>query len=180
MVEKLYFLAIVAPPAVEKVVKGWKNWMLENFGCQVALRSPGHITLVPPFKMDEELEEQLREQTKQFAAGRESFALHLRNFSCFKPRTIFVDLVRNENLERLKSDLDNWLLSQNKFPIKKEDRPFHPHLTIANRDLAKKDFYPAWEFFKNKEWSADWPVNSISILRHNKKNWDVVFTSQFE
>ncbi len=62
----------------------------------------------------------------------------------------------------------------------KEDRPFHPHLTIATRDLRKKAFYEAWEHFKKKEYAAEWITEGISLLRHNKKNWDVLFTSQFQ
>ena len=34
--------------------------------------------------------------------------------------------------------------------------------------------------FLSKEIQALWKVNGISLLRHNKKNWDVIFTSQFE
>ena len=33
--------------------------------------------------------------------------------------------------------------------------------------------------FLEKEIRSTMSVNGISLLRHNKKNWDVIFTSQF-
>jgi len=39
--------------------------------------------------------------------------------------------------------------------------------------------YEAWENFKHKTYEATWRVNAISLLAHNKKNWDVIATSQF-
>jgi hypothetical protein len=53
-------------------------------------------------------------------------------------------------------------------------------MSLATRDLYKKAFYEAWEIFSVKKYEASWEVNGISLLRHNKKNWDVIFTSQFE
>jgi len=82
-------------------------------------------------------------------------------------------------LENLHLQLQEFLTTQACFPIKKEERPFHPHVTIATRDLHKKSFYEAWEIFKEKKFEASTNANSISILKHNQKNWDVFFTSQF-
>ncbi len=83
-------------------------------------------------------------------------------------------------LNDLQRSLNDFLLSANKYPVNSENRPFHPHVTLATRDLYKKAFYEAWEFFSIKKYEANWRVNGISLLRHNKKNWDVLFTSQLE
>ena len=82
-------------------------------------------------------------------------------------------------LDGLYQSFADFIISQNKFPIKKDDRSFHPHVTLATRDLYKKAFQEAWEIFSKKKYEALWIVNGISLLRHNKKNWDVIFTSQF-
>src|SRR6185436_16676574 len=101
------------------------------------------------------------------------------HFSHFKPRVIFIDVLQNERLENLQNALFSHLLSDNTYPLKKDERPFHPHVTIATRDLHKKSFYEAWEHFKEKKYEAEWVTEGISLLRHNKKNWDVIATSQF-
>jgi 2'-5' RNA ligase len=177
---KMYFIAIVCPESINSKVLEWKLWMKEQHGCVIALRSPAHITLVPPFWMKSESEILLVNSLARFAAPQPTFDVHLKNFSNFKPRVIFIDVLPNAELTGLQNDLVDGLLSENAYPLKKEERPFHPHVTIATRDLYKKSFYEAWETFKHKTYEATWRVNAISLLAHNKKNWDVIATSQFQ
>jgi len=176
---EMYFVALVAPKEINDDVLRWKNAMKERFDCSVALRSPAHITLVPPFWMDESLENKLQNEIRDFSQRQASFEINLKNFSAFKPRVIFVDVIANYFLQTFQAHLLQFLVTPNIFPIEKEDRPFHPHITIATRDLHKKSFHEAWGIFKEKTYEASWLVNSMSLLRHNQKNWDVIFTSQF-
>lgn len=154
--------------------------MKERFDCTVALRSPAHITLIPPFWIKEEIETKLKDSIKNFSQQQTSFELNLRNFSAFKPGVIYVDVEPSESLNKLHLELQESWSVINLFPIEKHERPFHPHITIATRDLSKRSFHEAWDIFKEKRYGATWIVNSISLLRHNQKNWDVIFTSQFE
>src|ERR1043165_9812468 len=175
----MYFMALVAPADINQQVLKWKMRMKENFKCEVALRSPAHITLIPPFWMKPELEKELVDTTNNFCANENSFNIQLNNFSYFKPKTIFIDVVKNDDVEMLMQHLEAYLISSGLFPLKKEERPFHPHVTIATRDLYKKAFFEAWDYFKGKNYQAEWLAEGISLLRHNKKNWDVIHTSQF-
>jgi 2'-5' RNA ligase len=175
----MYFIAAVAPKEINEQVLKWKQLMKERFGCLVALRSPAHITFVPPFWMDEKLENALDRSIGDFSAQQTPFLISLENFSAFKPRVIYVDVAEVQPLKALHARLSKFLITLNSFPIEKEDRPFHPHITIATRDLHKKSFQEAWGIFREKQYAASWLVNSMSLLRHNQKNWDVIFTSQF-
>jgi len=176
----MYYIAIVAPEEINQQVLKWKNYFKENFGCSVALKSPAHITLIPPFWMKEDLENDLMNSIKEFSATKNKFEINLIGFGSFKPKVIFIDIVKSAMLNGLYQSLTDFIYTQNKFPIKKDDRPFHPHVTLATRDLYKKAFREAWEVFSKKKYEASWIVNGISLLRHNKKNWDVIFTSQLE
>lgn len=175
----MYFIALVAPDEINENLLKWKHFMRDHFGCIVALKSPAHITLVAPFWMQPGLEHDLQNSIHAFSSEQKHFTVLLNNFSAFKPRVIYVDVVKNAAIDSLQNTFTEYLLLQNKFPINKDNRPFHPHVTIATRDLYKKAFYEAWEIFNRKEYKAEWNINSISLLRHNKKNWDVIFTSQF-
>jgi 2'-5' RNA ligase len=104
----------------------------------------------------------------------------LEGFNYFKPGVLYVDVEKNDKLNLLQKSLQQFFKDTNIFLIKADDRPFHPHVTIATRDLYKKAFYEAWEIFKTKKYKASWMVAGISLLRHNQKNWDVIFTSQFK
>jgi 2'-5' RNA ligase len=176
---KMYFVALVAPKEINDDVLQWKNFMKERFDCSVALRSPAHVTLIPPLWMDESLENKLQNEIRDFSKQQASFEINLKDFSAFRPRVIFVDIIATQLLKTLQAQLLQFLVKPNIFPIEKDDRPFHPHITIATRDLHKKSFHEAWEIFKEKTYEASWLVNSMSLLRHNQKNWDVIFTSQF-
>ena len=175
---EMYFIALVAPEEIDQQIVKWKNFMKEKFGCMVALRSPAHVTLIPPFWMKEEMENELIQSLNEFSAHQNQLMIQLKNFSSFKPGVLFVDVIKNEQLALLKTDLEDFLLGQKKFPIKKEERSFHAHITIATRDLYKKAFFEAWDIFQNKKYEAEWRAKGVSVLRHNKKNWDVIHTSQ--
>jgi 2'-5' RNA ligase len=175
----MYYIAILAPEEINTEVLKWKHFFKERFGCTAALKSPAHVTLIPPFWMNEELENDLVASIKEFSDKQEKFHARLKDFSAFKPKVIFVDLLKNEKLESLYAAFTEFILQQNKFPLKKDERNFHPHITLATRDLHKKAFYEAWEIFAVKKYEAEWLVTGISLLRHNKKNWEVVFTSPF-
>ena len=175
---EMYFIALVSPEEIDQQVIKWKNLMKEKFGCMAALRSPAHITLIPPFWMKAELENELIQSLDEFSKLQNRVLIQLKNFSSFKPGVVFVDVIKNEQLALLRTDLEDFLLRQEKFPFKKELRPFHPHITIATRDLYKKAFFEAWDIFQNKKYEAEWKAKGVSVLRHNKKNWDVIHTSQ--
>ena len=176
----MYFIAIVAPEEINQQVLKWKNYFKDHFECTVALKSPAHITLIPPFWMKEELEDDLVESIQGFSITKNTFQIAVKDFAAFKPKVIFAEVVKSEMLNALYQSFADFIISQNKFPIKKDDRPFHPHVTLATRDLYKKAFQETWKIFSKKKYGALWIVNGISLLRHNKKNWDVIFTSHFE
>jgi 2'-5' RNA ligase len=177
---EMYFIAIVAPEEIDKDVSKWKHYMRDRFGCTVALKSPAHVTLTPPFWMDPALENDLIKTIEQFSLTQKDFPLQVHNFDAFAPRVIFAAIEKNAALDELQRSFNDVLLAAGKFPVKRDDRPYHPHITIANRDLYKKAFKEAWEIFSTKKYEASWQVQDISLLRHNKKNWDVVYTSQFK
>ncbi|HKC37810.1 MAG TPA: 2'-5' RNA ligase family protein [Chitinophagaceae bacterium] len=176
----MYFIAIVAPEEIDQQVLKWKNYFKENYQCIVALKSPAHITLIPPFWMNEELENHLINSIKEFSANNNKFEITLKDFDTFKPKVIFVDMIKSEQLNHLHQSFNDFISKQNKFPIKKDDHLFHPHVTLATRDLYKKAFQEAWEIFSKKKYETSWFVNGIALLRHNKKSWDVIFTSQLQ
>jgi 2'-5' RNA ligase len=176
----MYFIAIVAPDELNNQVLVWKNYMGQHYGCKAALRSPAHITLVPPFSMKEENENELSNYLKEFSAAEKSFPIHVKDFYNFKPRVIFLHVELDSLLIELKERLDIYLLSLQKFPVKKEERPFHPHITIANRDLHKKDFPKAWDYFQNLSFTARFPANNVSLLKHNNTHWNIARNFQFE
>ncbi len=174
----MYFVAVVLPPDLNEKVFIWKQYMFQQYKCAVGLKSPAHITIIPPFWMHPDKEDEFISEVDLLSAQIQPFPIATNNFSAFKPRTLFIDVKENHDLINLKSKASNFFAGK-EYKIKLENRPFYPHITIATRDLYKKDFYEAWPLFENKEFGEEWQAEGLSILRHNKKNWDVIYTSQF-
>ena len=175
----MYFIAIVLPQNINENVLKLKQMMLDKYNSKVGLKSPAHITLVPPFWMEDEKEQQLISDIDSLSNYLAPFSISTNNFSAFKPRTIFIAVSPNEKLNEVKNATDEIFRSNCFYNIKIETRPFHPHITIATRDLFKKSFFEIWPWFAEKKFLEEWTAEGISILRHNKKNWDVIYTSQF-
>jgi len=175
----MYFIAQVLPPHLNEQVLQWKWLMQERYGCKVALKSPAHITLVPPFWLDEQFEAALVQDTNTVVAGVAAFTIITNGFSAFKPRTIFIAVEPNAHLDALKKKVDDFFAGKEAYKVKLDRRPFHPHITIATRDLHKKTFAEAWPLFETKAFKEEWTADSISVLRHNKKNWEVFHMATF-
>jgi 2'-5' RNA ligase len=175
----MYFIAILAPDSINQQVLQWKYFMRDRFSCVVALKSPAHITLISPFCIDSGLQPLLEASLDSFSSQRRKFLVTVKNFDSFKPRVIFVHVEQSKTLEQLKEDLENILFENSLFPIKKETRAFHPHITLANRDLHKKDFLSAWEHFKNRKYKHSFQADGISLMKHTGAKWDTAYTATF-
>jgi len=175
----MYYMAIVLPEDLNKEVLSYKQYMLDKYNCKVGLKSPAHITIIPPYWMEREKEAPLLQQLDDRCKEQETFSISTKNFSAFKPRTIFIDVVVDENLKSLKKHIDIFFLDNKGYGAKIETRPFHPHITIATRDLYKKSFAEAWAYFERKEFDTSFTAIGLSILRHNGKHWDVIHTCPF-
>ena len=175
----MYFIAIVLPEHLDRIVLSHKQWMFDNYQCRVGLKSPAHLTLVPPFWLDESLEDGVRSDIDTICRRFAPFTITTNNFSAFKPRTIFIATEENEVLKNVKKAADSVFGDGQRYKIRIDRRPFHPHITIATRDMHKKIFFEAWPHFEEMIFRETWTAEGISLLRHNQKNWDVVYTSQF-
>lgn len=169
---KQYFLAVVPPPHVYEEALKLKNYFKEKYNSKASLNSPPHITLHMPFRWKEEKEDELLEKLNEFESGLPPFSIKLSNFNSFPPRVIFIDVLRSEKLDELQSKLLKFCKKElNLYNSNYKDQPFHPHLTLAFRDL-KKNIYPeAWEEFSQKTFSADFVIEKFMLLKHNGRVW---------
>ena len=101
----MYFIALVLPMNINDEILKWKLFMKDHFNCLVALRSPAHITLVPPFWMNDNLESELEDAIGQFSQHQVPFEINLENFAAFKPRVIYADVVSTPQLQTLHDQL---------------------------------------------------------------------------
>jgi 2'-5' RNA ligase len=170
----MYYIAIVCPDNLNNKIKGFKLWMQEKFGCKVALKSPAHITLIPPFWFDIDNETIILQAISSFQSSVESIEIELTSFAHFAKRVLYISVKPNEHLERIKQETEDHFISLLGEVIKKETKPFVPHITIANRDVKPPDFDKAWAHFMNRKFEAIFQTQQISLLKLAEEKWSVI------
>lgn len=168
-----YFIAIVPPEPLLTEIRTIKQNIFKVYHTKGALRSPAHITLHMPFNWEEDKEEKLVDTLQAFKFS-SAFEIVLNNFSCFEPRVLFIDVKANEQLFRLQKELVQQVKSRlNLFNQSDDLRGFHPHVTVAFRDLKKAQFYKMWEEYQHKNVEAMFSCRSICLLKHIDEQWEV-------
>jgi 2'-5' RNA ligase len=170
--QKKYFIAIVLEGELFERAEALKQELFELHGLKGSLRSPAHITLHRPFEWKEEKEAQLIETFEDFKSGK-PFSIELNNFACFEPRVIYIDMKRSETLFELHNQLAIHARTRLGLLNEMEDmRGFHPHITIAFRDLKKPKFYELWSRFSTQKFEGSLEVKQFSLLKLESR-WEI-------
>ncbi len=171
---KKYFIAIVIPEPLFTGVEAIKHELFEQHNLKGALRSPAHITIHRPFEWKEEKENLLTEKLKAFKYN-EQFILQLKDFGFFEPRVVYVNVVYNKFLFELHDNMKNFAKRELKLLNEVNDlRGFHPHITVAFRDLKKPVFYNLQSEFKEKFFEGNFEYSGFSLMKFEKK-WEEAF-----
>lgn len=168
-----YFIAIVPPEPLLSEIQKIKLEIFEAYQTKGALRSPGHITLHMPFSFEEEKEEKLIHCLSDFKFP-ESFKISLNHFDCFAPRVVYIHVEEQHILNTLQKQLVQHVKQNLQLFNQSDDtRGFHPHVTVAFRDLKKQNFYAVWEAYKTKPFNADFHCSSFFLLKHINQHWEI-------
>lgn len=171
----LFFIAIIPSEPVFSEIHALKVEVSEKFGSAHALKSPPHITLHMPFKWKDSRIGELNSVINELNSDWDSFDADLNGFDFFEPRVVFVNVMKNENLEILQKKVVAICRKQLKLAnANYKDRAFHPHVTIGFRDLKKPDFYLARDYYSSRKYEATFQVSEVTLLRHTGKEWEVI------
>jgi 2'-5' RNA ligase len=172
---KQYFVAVIPPSPVFEEARAFKEYFREKYGSKAALNSPPHITLHMPFLWNAEKEKKLITKLEAFARRNDPIKVCLDNFSSFPPRVIFMNVTESDALNELQKRLHRFFKTDlDIFNANYRDRPYHPHLTLAFRDLKKSQYPLAWAEFSKKEYKAEFMADKVGLLKHNGRSWDVL------
>ena len=171
--EGLFFIALIPPSPLREELIALKEHFRENYNSKASLNSPPHITLHMPFRLKAKKEELLLSTLKTLAKKQASFEVALKNYEAFPPRVIFVDVEENTALNQLQAELHKTCRHKlNLHNANYKDRGFHPHITLAFRDLRKAMFTKAWEEFSNKQIDEQFKAEAICLLKHSGERWE--------
>lgn len=177
--QQLYFVAVLAAEPAQSEVRRFMHDLHERFGTKAALKSPAHITLVPPFDFLPANENLLSEGLKMVAENLSSLHIQLNGFDSFPKQTIFVRVEEETQLQDLQKKAKSVFQKMPGNKSRPDTRPFHPHMTIGNRDWQEDDFDTAWNEYRDKLYKADFIAEKIHLLRLESGKWEIADTAFF-
>ncbi|MBC7451983.1 MAG: 2'-5' RNA ligase family protein [Cytophagales bacterium] len=144
----------------------------EKYQTRTALRSPPHLTLLPPFHYNESEEKTLYEQLANSCNGILPFRIQLNGYNTFPSKVLYVQPVFNPILSSLQKSVEETFYKEYQ-PF--AQKIFHPHITIAFRDWDQALFEQAAKAYSDKHYDALWKVCNVSVLKHNGKEWQEIY-----
>ncbi|MCC6690342.1 MAG: 2'-5' RNA ligase family protein [Bacteroidia bacterium] len=176
---ELYFFALLLPFNIAAETDEVKREFSEKYESVRALKSPAHITIIPPFFANNAFEKTIEDKVDTFSKSFAPFQINLNGFGEFNHKVIFVEVEKSNHLQFFYNSFTTFfsglgfeLTSMNKF--------FHPHVTVAFRDLTKENFDKAWPQFKNREFVNSFSASSIHLLKYKNEKWHPLKEFRFD
>lgn len=176
--QALYFIAIIPEEPLRKQFSEIKEEFSKSYHTYHALKSPPHITLIPPFTFSNQNEQILTSTLEEFARSCSVFEVSIKDYGAFKPKVIYLSITKNDTLERLHQKLTDKCSKDLGINMKK-NLPFHPHMTLAFRDLSPQMFHKAWERYKVESFRASFKAKSLFLVKHVGIRWDIAYEFPF-
>ncbi len=172
--QDLFFIALVPPEPINGELQKLKELFATEYQSKASLNSPPHITLHMPFKLNPKKQGRLIQSLKEVTQKQTSFLVKIENFKAFEPRVIYAHIHPSEELNHLFEKLSRTLQVQvGLLHPSHKNKGFTPHITLAFRDLRKGAFHKAWAFFQSKMYEATFEANTLYLLKHDGKKWDI-------
>jgi 2'-5' RNA ligase len=170
----LYFIAIIPPADVAAEADNLRHRMWQQYGSSHSLNSPPHITLAPTFSLRGKNEESLKRGLEKIGEAYRPFPVRLDKVGHFGQKSIFLKVEENQELRDMHTAIKKCLRQEDITDEAEGERAYHPHLTLATRDLKKEKFKTAWGELQNLDFHEEFHVQEICLLQHSGKRWLIV------
>ena len=176
--QQTHFIGVLLPEDITLTLEDCRRYMREAYGCKSGHGTPIHVTLVPPFQLQEEYstEDLARAIEKDVLPKGLGFTAHIDNFNAFGDRTLFANVVAGDEWTRLRDETVKAILNACPGCTKKDQRPFQPHGTVANRDVPAGVMTEALQVMNELKLVEDFPVDNITIFERRGSRWETVVT----
>ena len=194
--QQTHFIGVLLPEDITLTLEDCRRYMREAYGCKSGHGTPIHVTLVPPFRLQEEYstEDLARAIEKDVLPKGLGFNAYIDNFDsrfsdkrvcqgqrakraltnsyAFGDRTLFANVVAADEWTRLRDETVKAILNACPRCTKKDQRPFQPHGTIANRDVPAGVMTEALQVMNELKLVEDFPVDNITIFERIGSRWE--------
>lgn len=166
-----YFLAIVPEGEFQERVTRLKLEIRDRYQAKYALKSPAHITVKMPFIYNEAKEDKLIEKLGGFISGYEPMAMTVKGVKTFGDRVIYLGVDAGQDLYDFQKDLKTFCKRELNLVDELSDRNYHPHMTIAFKDIKKSHFQNILEFSSERDLVQKLRESRIWLLKKEGGQW---------
>lgn len=173
----LYFVALIPPKEIFDDIQTIKLYVSEKYRCRQALKSPPHITIEPPFRYSSIKEQLLCQKINELNIHliQNPVLIDLNNYDVFLPKVVFIKVNEHYALTELYNTTHFFLKTELKITKELQPRPFHPHITIAFRDVKKQQIPLILQAVQKKfPMSTQFYINRLHLLKHDGKQWNII------
>lgn len=163
--QQTHFIGVLLPEDITLTLEDCRRYMNEVYGCKSGHGTPIHVTLVPPFRLQEEYStaDLISAIEKEVLPKGLGFTAHIDNFDAFGDRTLFANVVASDAWTKLRDKTIQAIL--NTCPgCTKRQKPFRPHATVANQDIPTGIMTKALQVMNELNLAEDFPVDNITIF----------------
>ena len=176
--QQTHFIGVLLPEDITLTLEDCRRYMHEVYGCKSGHGTPIHVTLVPPFRLQEEYStaDLISVIEKEVLPKGLGFTAHINNFDAFGDRTLFASVVAGDAWTRLRDKTVQALLNTCPGCTKKDKKPFQPHATVANRDIPAGVMAKAIQVMNELNLAEDFLVDNITIFERKGNRWEASIT----
>jgi 2'-5' RNA ligase len=170
----LFYIAINCPQDVEEKVHGYKEYLQKAYGCRAASKSPAHITLVPPFRAEDELAKDLADFVHTYNAGLVPVEIRMEGYGNFGDRVLFLDVEPSAPLTALEKDVMTEFTTHFPSIIFGMKPEFNPHVTLATRDIPQGKLEEAKAYFEaNHPFHTSFDARELTLFKLENGWWKI-------
>lgn len=169
-----WFIALLPPPAIAAAVDALARESCRYWDNDRALRSPPHVTLIPPFRRSRDAIAPVKTGLQRLAETYPPFEMTWGGWDCFAPRVVYLAVPPTEPLRHLRQRLVDGL--RDDFAIdhpRDRNRPFCPHVTLAYTGQGSRDFETLWHAMPKEPFTATFTIHSLTLLRDDGHGWEI-------
>ena len=172
--QQTHFIGVLLPEDITLTLEDCRRYMSEVYGCKSGHGTPIHVTLVPPFRLQEEYStaDLISAIEKEVLPQGLGFTAHIDNFDAFGDRTLFANVIADDAWTKLRDKTIQAILNNCPGSTKKDKKPFQPHATVANRDIPVGIMTKALQVMNELNLAEDFPVDNITIFERKGNRWE--------
>ncbi|UTC57186.1 2'-5' RNA ligase family protein [Treponema sp. OMZ 305] len=176
--QQTHFIGVLLPEDITLTLEDCRRYMNEAYGCKSGHGTPIHVTLVPPFRLPEDYttDDLISAIEKEVLPQGLGFTAHIDNFDAFGDRTLFANVIADENWTKLRDKTIQAIINACPGCTKKDKKPFQPHATVANRDIPTGVMTKAIQVMNELNLAENFPVDNITIFERKGNRWEAGIT----